>query len=453
MDGELFPEAEVGGDRTPAPGAPLAERMRPRTLDEVVGQTAVEEGALLRRALGREHLPSILLWGPPGSGKTTIARAVADHVGQEFVAFSAVLSGVKEVRAIVAEARHRRDRGRGGTVLFVDEIHRFNKSQQDAFLPHVEDGTIVLVGATTENPSFHLNAALLSRCVVLTLEPLSEEALVEIAARALQDPERGLGTRGVSLAPPALALIARTSHGDARSLLNRLEALVESVVADGEAATELTEKDVEKLLARKLVYHDRAGDEHFNLISALHKSIRGGDPQATLYWLVRLLDGGEDPLYLARRLVRIATEDVGLADPRALEVALAAKEAFRFLGSPEGELALAEAAVYLATAPKSNAVYAALGALMKEVRDGAVHPVPLHLRNAPTKLMKQLDHGKGYLYPHDFDGAVADQCYLPEALKGRVWYEPSPFGHEKEVARRMEYWRSLLQERSEGEES
>lgn len=338
-------------------------------------------------------------------------------------------------------------------MLFVDEIHRFNKSQQDAFLPHVEDGTIVLVGATTENPSFHLNAALLSRCVVLTLEPLSEEALVEIAARALQDPERGLGTRGVSLAPPALALIARTSHGDARSLLNRLEALVESVVADGEAATELTEKDVEKLLARKLVYHDRAGDEHFNLISALHKSIRGGDPQATLYWLVRLLDGGEDPLYLARRLVRIATEDVGLADPRALEVALAAKEAFRFLGSPEGELALAEAAVYLATAPKSNAVYAALGALMKEVRDGAVHPVPLHLRNAPTKLMKQLDHGKGYLYPHDFDGAVADQCYLPEALKGRVWYEPSPFGHEKEVARRMEYWRSLLQERSEGEES
>jgi putative ATPase len=378
---------------------------------------------------------------------------VATQVGQDFVAFSAVLSGVKEVRAVVAQARLRRaDSGRG-TVLFVDEIHRFNKSQQDAFLPHVEDGTLVLIGATTENPSFHLNAALLSRCLVLTLDPLSEDAMIAIATRALGDPDRGLGSHDVHLVPEVLLALARTSHGDARSLLNRLEALVEAAVAAGRTGAPLDEAMTEELTAKKLAYHDRAGDEHFNLISAFHKSIRGGDPQAALYWLARMLDGGEDPMYLARRIVRIAAEDIGLADPQALQLALAAKETYRFLGTPEGELALAQASVYLATAPKSNAVYGAFGAVMGDIKGGAVHPVPLHIRNAPTTLMKQLGYGKGYVYPHDFDEGVANQSYLPDELRGRVWYEPSPFGHEKEIARRMEYWARLLQERGETEEA
>ncbi|NRA96789.1 MAG: replication-associated recombination protein A [Planctomycetes bacterium] len=449
----MFPELRPSASEQTPPDAPLAERLRPRTLDEIVGQSTVAEGSLLRRAIERDRLPSILLWGPPGSGKTTIARAVAAQVGQDFVAFSAVLSGVKEVRAVVAEARLRRaDSGRG-TVLFVDEIHRFNKSQQDAFLPHVEDGTLVLIGATTENPSFHLNAALLSRCLVLTLDPLSEDAMVAIATRALGDSDRGLGEHDVHLLPEALQALARTSHGDARSLLNRLEALAEAAVAAGQTGAPLDEATIEKLTAKKLAYHDRAGDEHFNLISAFHKSIRGGDPQASLYWLARMLDGGEDPMYLARRIVRIAAEDIGLADPQALQLALAAKETYRFLGTPEGELALAQASVYLATAPKSNAVYGAFDAVMGDIKGGAVHPVPLHIRNAPTTLMKQLGYGKGYVYPHDFDEGVTNQSYLPDELHGRVWYEPSPFGHEKEIARRMEYWARLLQERDETEES
>ena len=451
MSGDLFPsEPESGGD---APSdAPLPERLRPRSLDHIVGQSVVDDGSLLRRALERDRLPSLIVWGPPGSGKTTLARAIAGDVGQEFVAFSAVLSGVKEVRAIVAEARLRRSDESRGTVLFVDEIHRFNKSQQDAFLPHVEDGTIVLIGATTENPSFHLNAALLSRCLVLTLDALSEDALKTIARRALEDEERGLGNHGVTLADEALDLLARTSHGDARSLLNRLEALVEAAAAGDQRDGPLDCEAVERLLARKLPYHDRAGENHFNLASALHKSIRGGDPQATLYWLARSLEGGEEPLYVARRLVRIAVEDIGLADPQAVQQALAATESYRFLGSPEGDLALAQAAVYLATAPKSNAVYAAFGAVRADVKDGAAHPVPNHLRNAPTPLMKQLGYGKGYVYPHDFDDGVAGQDYLPDELRGHQWYEPSPFGHEKEIGRRMAYWRKLLEER-EGEAS
>ncbi|MAG55141.1 MAG: AAA family ATPase [Planctomycetes bacterium] len=444
MTGDLFPDA---GPEPVAADAPLADRLRPRTLDEILGQPVVEEGSLLRRSLGGDRIPSLLFWGPPGCGKTTLARVVADHVGQAFVSFSAVLSGVKEVRAIVAEAKDRRRCDGGGTVLFVDEIHRFNKSQQDAFLPHVEDGTLVLLGATTENPSFHINAALLSRCLVITLQPVAEDALVSIARRALDDAEHGLANLGVELTDETLRGLAKTSHGDARSLLNRLEALTHAAAAAGRTSTPLGPDDVHDLVADKLVYHDRSGEEHFNLASALQKSIRGGDPQAALYWLARSLAGGEEPLYVARRLVRMACEDVGLADPQAMQVALAAKETYRFLGTPEGELALAQAAVYLATAPKSNAVYAAFGEVNQEIVDGAVHPVPLPIRNAPTSLMKQLSYGKGYVYPHDVDDGVADQDYLPEPLKGRAWYRPSPFGHEKEIARRMAYWRQVLEER------
>jgi len=447
MTGSLFPEEGPPLSKPSPLDAPLAERIRPQSLDDILGQDAVAEGSLLRRALVRDRLPSLLIWGPPGSGKTTLARVVAQHVGQEFVSFSAVLSGVKEVRQVVAQARELRGRDGVGTILFVDEIHRFNRGQQDAFLPHVEDGTIVLIGATTENPSFHLNAALLSRCLLLTLGPVPEDALVNIGQRALDDEERGLGGSGVCVSEDALRLIARTSHGDARSMLNRLEALVEAASLDGASTHALSPDDVEKLLARKLSYHDRAGDRHFDLTSAFHKSIRGGDPQATLYWLARMIEGGEEPLYVARRLVRIASEDIGLADPAALQIALAAKEAYRFLGTPEGELALAEAAVYLATAPKSNAVYAAFNEARTEIRAGEVHDPPLSLRNAPTTLMKQLGYGKGYLYPHDFDEAVADQDYLPDGLRGRTWYQPSPFGHEKEVARRMEVWRRMLEDR------
>jgi putative ATPase len=452
VTGDLFadePEPHAPPSK-PAAGAPLAERMRPATLDEFVGQSVAAPGSLLRHALERDRLPSMILWGPPGSGKTTLARLVADHTGHAFEAFSAVLSGVKEVRTVVEEARRRRRTSGRGTVLFVDEIHRFNRAQQDAFLPHVEDGTIILIGATTENPSFHLNAALLSRCLVLTLDPLSEEALAAIARRALADPERGLGATGIGLDEATLAVLAKTSHGDARSLLNRLEALVEAAVSEGGGSRTVEAADAERLLAAKVVAHDRAGDEHFNLISAFHKAVRGGDPQGALYWLARMMAGGEEPLYLLRRMVRIAVEDVGLADPAALGIAIAAKDAFEFLGSPEGELALVQCALYLATAPKSNAAYMALDAVMDDIRAGEVHPVPKHIRNAPTRLMKQLGYGKGYVYPHDFDEAVADQSYLPDALRERAWYRPSPFGHEKEIAKRLAWWKQVIAERGAG---
>ncbi len=411
--------------------------MRPRAIEEIVGQPALAADAPLSLLLKSGRMPSLLFWGPPGSGKTTLARLVAGRIGRDFLPLSAVAAGVKEVRAAVDSAREARVDGRG-TLLFVDEIHHFNRAQQDALLPHVEDGTIVFAGATTENPSFHVNAALLSRCTVVVLEALSTDALIVIARRALADGERGLGGRGVRLDDEAIRLLAATSHGDARSLLNRLESLVEAAASAGVRAVDAN--TAERLGGAKRPAYDKSGDNHYDFVSALHKSIRGGDPQATLYYLVRMLDGGEPPLYVGRRLVRIAAEDIGLADPQAIRIALDAVETFKFLGSPEGELALAEAAVYLATAPKSNAVYAAFAAVKAELAAGGVHDPPAHLKNAPTKLMSALGRGKGYLYPHDFDEATVDQEYLPAALKGRTWYVPSPYGHEKDVGRRMRWW-------------
>lgn len=411
--------------------------MRPRAIEEIVGQPALAADAPLSLLLKSGRMPSLLFWGPPGSGKTTLARLVAGRIGRDFLPLSAVAAGVKEVRAAVDAAREARVDGRG-TLLFVDEIHHFNRAQQDALLPHVEDGTIVFAGATTENPSFHVNAALLSRCTVVVLEALSTDALIVIARRALADGERGLGGRGVRLDDEAVRLLAATSHGDARSLLNRLESLVEAAASAG--VREVDADTAERLGGAKRPAYDKSGDNHYDFVSALHKSIRGGDPQATLYYLVRMLDGGEPPLYVGRRLVRIAAEDIGLADPQAIRIALDAVETFKFLGSPEGELALAEAAVYLATAPKSNAVYAAFAAVKAELAAGGVYDPPAHLKNAPTKLMSALGRGKGYLYPHDFDEATVDQEYLPAALKGRAWYVPSPYGHEKDVGRRMRWW-------------
>ena len=421
---------------TPAAPAPLADRIRPRTLDEVVGQQhLIGPGKVLRRALEEGQLHSMILWGPPGTGKTTLASLMAHVAGARFVLFSAVLAGVKEIRQVVAEAEADRARGGKRTILFVDEIHRFNKSQQDAFLPHVEKGTLTLIGATTENPSFEVNAALLSRCRVYVLQPLSEDDIVAILARALPDPERGLGATGAAAEPDALRLIARLSDGDARGALNILEL---AVTLHAGAVTEAAIRDA---VQKKALLYDKSGEEHYNLISALHKSLRDSDPDGALYWLGRMLEAGEDALYVARRLVRFASEDVGNADPQALRLALDAKEAYHFLGSPEGDLALAQAACYLALAPKSNAVYTAWNQVRQDIQDKPAEPVPLHLRNAPTGLMANQGYGKGYQYAHDSADARVSQEHLPEALRGRVYYRPVDRGLEKELAARLEAWR------------
>jgi putative ATPase len=425
---------------------PLAARMRPRTLEEYVGQDhLLAPGKALGDAIRRGDVGSIILWGPPGVGKTTLARLIAEYTDRAFVAFSAVTEGVGRVREIIAEAEERRATGRG-TILFCDEIHRFNRGQQDAFLPHVERGTVTLIGATTENPSFELNAALLSRARVYVLEPLSADALMTLVDRALADRERGLGNLELTLTPEARTVLAEVSDGDARRALTVLEVCGQQVGLHGRVGVE----EIQEALARRLPAYDKSGEGHYNLISALHKAIRGSDPQAALYWLARMVEGGEDRLFLARRMVRMAVEDIGLADPQALQVALAAKETFDFLGSPEGELALAQAAVYLATAPKSNRVYVAWAGAMAAAKETPAAPVPLHIRNAPTGLMKELGYGKGYTYAHDAPTGFIPQEYFPEAVKVRTYYEPGEFGFEKKIRERLEWWAEQAAKRSGG---
>jgi putative ATPase len=427
-------------------GRPLAERMRPRRLSEFVGQPhLVGEGSIVRMAAEQDRIFSMILWGPPGCGKTTLARIIAGETRSRFLQFSAVLSGVKEIRGVIDEARREHQLHRRRTVLFVDEIHRFNKAQQDAFLQHVESGLITLIGATTENPSFEVIAPLLSRCRVVTLNRLTEEDLATIVRQALADEERGLGRQRLALAPDALELLVSVSDGDGRSALNSLEVAASLAAAGGgaERPADITRPLMEQALQKKALLYDKSGEEHYNLISALHKSLRGSDPDAALYWLARMLAAGEDPFFIARRMVRFASEDVGNADPQALSIAMAAMEAFRFLGHPEGELALAQAAVYLATAPKSNSIYTAYGSAQGAAVQGGSLPVPLHIRNAPTKLMQELGYGQGYRYAHDYRDAFAPQDYLPEELKGQVFYHPTDRGYERTVAERLARWRDL----------
>jgi len=450
VQSDLFGDDPVA--QVPREGIPLAERMRPRTLDEIVGQEdLLAPGRPLREAIDRDRLQSIILWGPPGTGKTTIARLIAERTDARFVAFSAVLAGIKDIKDVMASAVAARRANGQRTILFIDEIHRFNKAQQDAFLPHVEAGAIVLIGATTENPSFEVNAALLSRSRVFVLHGLDDEAIAAILRRALADPERGLAADKVTAAENALALIGRASGGDARSALNLLELAAASAPAGEGGARRIDAAHAEQVVQRRMLLYDKGGEEHYNLISALHKSMRNSDPDAAVYWLARMLEAGEDPLYIARRLVRFASEDVGNAEPQALAVAVAAKDAAHFIGMPEGNTALAQAAIYLATAPKSNASYTAYSRAADDARRGPAAPVPLHLRNAPTKLMKDLEYGRGYQYAHDDPDAVAAMTCLPDALRGRRYYQPTTRGFEKEIKRRLDAWEALKAKRaSEG---
>ncbi|MFC1815699.1 replication-associated recombination protein A [Thermodesulfobacteriota bacterium] len=435
--------------KTATAARPLADRMRPVSLDEFVGQKhIVGEGTLLRQAVESDRIFSMILWGPPGCGKTTLAKIVATETRCYFVQFSAVLSGVKEIRAVIEEAKDQLKLYRKKTILFVDEIHRFNKAQQDAFLHHVESGLITLIGATTENPSFEVISPLLSRCRVITLNMLSAENVAGIMDRALKDTEKGLGKQQLRMTEEALSHLIRISDGDARVALNSLEIaatllIAEQIPTEEIKQGELTLEDLEAALQKKALVYDKTGEEHYNIISALHKSLRGSDPDAAIYWLGRMLSAGEDPFYVARRMVRFASEDVGNADPQALAVALNAMEAFKFLGHPEGELALAQAAVYLATAPKSNSVYSAYGKIKEDIGNSGALPVPFHIRNAPTGLMKELGYGKDYKYAHDYQGGYTPQDYLPEKLRGRQYYFPTDRGFEKIIKQRLQRWRSL----------
>jgi putative ATPase len=435
---DALPGDPAYSNQTPADlrQRPLAERMRPRTLDEFVGQEhLLGPGKALRLQLETDDTTSMILWGPPGVGKTTLAKIIAHTTKATFIEFSAVVSGIKEIKQVMAEADQAASAGMR-TILFIDEIHRFNRSQQDAFLPYVERGSIRLIGATTENPSFELNAALLSRCRVYVLEALSDEQIVTLLYRALTDKERGLGGFGITAPEDALQVIAGYSNGDVRRAYNVLEAAVRLAASAGQ--TSLDGQLIADAVQQKTLLYDKSGEEHYNLISALHKSIRNSDPDAALYWLARMLRSGEDPMYLARRLVRMASEDIGLAAPEALNLTLSARDSMDFLGSPEGDLALAQAAVYLALAPKSNALYTAYGAVTRDVEQTRAEPVPLHLRNAPTRLMETLDYGKGYRYAHDEEGAVSDMDCLPPGLIGRKYYQPTDRGREKMLQQRME---------------
>ena len=433
----LFQGSGKGGS-----GEPLAARMRPTTLEEFLGQEhLLGSGKALGELIRRGDVGSCIFWGPPGSGKTTLARLVANYTDRHFEPFSAVTEGVGRVREIIKQAEERLKYEGRGTILFCDEIHRFNRAQQDAFLPWVENGIITLIGATTENPSFELTAPLLSRCRVFVFEPLNDEHVRKIVRRALEQTGCEMREAGC-VSPEGVEALVTYAQGDARRALNGLEAVLQHVHAS-RIPHPASREVVVAALERPLPAYDKSGEQHFNLISALHKAVRGSDVEGSLYWLARMLAGGEDPLYLARRLVRIAAEDVGLADPRALTLALAAKDAYHFLGSPEGELALAEAVVYLATAPKSNRVYTAFAQAMEAAAAHPTEAVPLHIRNAPTKLMEELGYGAGYQYAHGFEHAYVPQEYLPEVLRGTRWYEPSEFGYEKTIAERMEFWRQV----------
>jgi putative ATPase len=417
---------------------PLAERMRPRTLDEFTGQEALlGPGKPLRTQIEHDEIGSMILWGPPGCGKTTLARLIARMTHSEFAAFSAVLTGIKEIKDVMAAAEHARRGGRR-TIVFIDEVHRFNKAQQDAFLPHVEAGNITLIGATTENPSFEVIAPLLSRTRVYVLQALTTEQIEALLRRSLADPVRGLGNEKIAIGGEAIQHIAVFSGGDARAAYNTLEAGVRAAQPDASGMRTISKELLAELLQRKFLLYDKSGEEHYNLISALHKSVRNSDPDASLYWLVRMLESGEDPLYIARRLVRMASEDIGLAEPGALAVTIAAMQAADFVGPPEGNLALAQAAVYLSLAPKSNALYTGYGSVTKDLENTRAEPVPLRLRNAPTGLMKNIGYGKGYQYAHDVEDKVADMECLPESLAGKTYYRPTDQGFEARLRQRME---------------
>jgi putative ATPase len=438
----LEPDTPKHTDRS----SPLAERMRPERLEDFVGQPhLLAPGKPLRIAIEQDQLRSIVLWGPPGTGKTTLARIIAKITQSDFLPFSAVLAGIKEIKLVMADAERARHYGHR-TILFVDEIHRFNKAQQDAFLPHVESGNIVLIGATTENPSFEVNSALLSRSKVYVLHPLAPEEIVLLLKRALADTAKGLGQEDVQIDNELLQQIALFANGDARVAYNTLEIAVQSVPKLNAAERVVTAEVLEDAMQRRMLLYDKSGEEHFNLISALHKSMRNSDPDATLYWLGRMLEAGEDPLYIARRIVRFASEDVGLADPMALPLAVNAMQAFHLIGLPEGNLSLAQAAVYMATAPKSNALYKGYETMLQDVRSTLAEPVPLHIRNAPTRLMKELNYGKGYKYAHDFEEQLTDMSCLPDSLKGRVYYVPSQNGFEKSLSDRLKDWREKIKQ-------
>jgi putative ATPase len=430
-----LPTTDVQADRT----RPLADRMRPRTLDEFVGQEhLIGPGKPLRTQIERDDTGSLIFWGPPGTGKTTLAQIIARMTKAEFIEFSAVLVGIKEIKQVMSDAERAKQYGTR-TIVFIDEIHRFNKAQQDAFLPHVEKGNIRLIGATTENPSFEIISALLSRSRVYVLRPLTEDQIVLLLKRALADDERGLGAMKLQASEEVLRKIAAYSSGDARSAYNVLE--VAATLARGragkEVGAEITDELIQDALQRRVLLYDKSGEEHYNLISALHKSVRNSDPDASLYWLGRMLEAGEDPLYIARRVVRMAVEDIGLADPNALSLCMAARDAVDFIGMPEGNLALAQAVVYLALAPKSNALYTAYGAVQQDVEQTVVEPVPLHLRNASTALMKGLGYGQGYQYAHDVEGKIADMQCLPDNLRDRTYYHPTDEGAEKRIRERL----------------
>ena len=439
--------------KAPTTHIPLAKRMRPTRLAEFVGQEhLMAEGKLLRQLIDSGRIPSLVLWGPPGSGKTTLATILAHATQAQFVFFSAVLSGVKEIRQIVEQARALQAASGGQTILFVDEIHRFNKAQQDAFLPHVESGLLTLIGATTENPSFQITAPLLSRCQVLLLSPLPREAIRQVMARALADPETGLGGDNLTIDETAMALLAEAADGDCRRALNLLETAaaltLDQQSRDADAPARITAEFVRETLQQRTLRYDAAGEEHYNLISALHKSLRDSDPDGAVYWLARMLAAGEDPLYVARRMIRFASEDIGIADPQALRMALDGREAYHMLGTPEGELALAEVAVYLATAPKSNAVYVAWGKARADIERTGSLPAPLHLRNAPTRLMREIGYGKGYQYAHDDRDGLVLQEHLPPELAGATYYEPTNRGYESIVRDRLNKWKEILKQRA-----